>query len=67
MSSHVKEYIKRVASIDQEQYPEWDLQVCIIFKIPHIYIAKEIPKNFIICNTTYNKETFIYNAYLLFP
>jgi hypothetical protein len=40
MSSHVKEYIKRVASIDQEQYPEWDLQVCIIFKIPHIYIAK---------------------------
>ncbi|CAC5389476.1 CHAT [Mytilus coruscus] len=25
-SSHVREYIKRVASIDQEQYPEWNLQ-----------------------------------------
>lgn len=28
---HVKEYVKRVASIDQEQYPPWDLNVSCFY------------------------------------
>ena len=26
-TKHVREYVKRVASIDQEQYPTWDITV----------------------------------------
>jgi len=29
----VKEYVKRVASHDLEEYPEWDLEVIIAFMI----------------------------------
>ena len=31
---HVREYVKRVASVDLENYPEWDLAVSKTYFIP---------------------------------